>query len=323
MPSPRAQDGRAAGHDPRIYVSETGLQRLRRRGDALPGAGRAPAWSTLQGQRAARLRGRGLAFEELRAWQPGDEARDIDWRVTARRRSPYVRIYAEERNRPVLLLVDQRMGMFFGSVLNTKSVAAAEAAALLAWQGVAAGDRIGGIVFGDAGRQELRPHCSERAVLALLHRLAASNQALHAALPAGDPQATLRSPLQAAARIARHDHLVVIISDCDGFTEDMVPLLAGLARHNDLVLMLVEDPLLVTPPPGLRLRLSDGRSSRRVDLARAGTREALQLRLEASRERILDLEHVLQVPVLGLDPSRPTAGQLGQRAPRRPPAGSA
>ena len=91
---------------------------------------RQPVHSLLAGRHASRLRGRGLAFEELRHYRQGDDVRTIDWKATARLRSPHVRVYNEERERPVLLVVDQRRPMFFGSRRAMKSVAAAEVAAL-------------------------------------------------------------------------------------------------------------------------------------------------------------------------------------------------
>ena len=91
---------------------------------------RQPVSSLLAGRHASRLRGRGLAFEELRHYNQGDDVRTIDWKATARLRSPQVRVYSEERERPVLLVVDQRRPMFFGSRRAMKSVAAAEITAL-------------------------------------------------------------------------------------------------------------------------------------------------------------------------------------------------
>ena len=89
---------------------------------------RQPVHSLLAGRHASRLRGRGLAFEELRPYLPGDDIRTMDWHVTARTGKPHVRVYTEEKDRPVLLVVDQRQNMFFGSKRAMKSVAAAEAA---------------------------------------------------------------------------------------------------------------------------------------------------------------------------------------------------
>ena len=105
--------------------------------------------SLLTGRHASRLRGRGLDFEEVRAYLPGDDVRTIDWRVTARTGVPHTRVYTEERDRPALLVVDQRLAMFFGTRLNLKSVTAAEAAALAAWRVFLSGDRVGAVVFDD------------------------------------------------------------------------------------------------------------------------------------------------------------------------------
>ena len=91
---------------------------------------RQPVHSVLAGRHASRMRGRGLNFEEIRGYLPGDDIRTIDWKVTARTREPHVRVYTEERDRPVWLLVNQRQSMFFGSRERMKSVTAAEAAAV-------------------------------------------------------------------------------------------------------------------------------------------------------------------------------------------------
>ncbi|HEY6412155.1 MAG TPA: DUF58 domain-containing protein [Edaphobacter sp.] len=101
-----------------------------------------PVHSLLFGRRASHVRGRGLDFEELRNYVAGDDVRSIDWRVTARMQKPYVRVYSEERDRPTMLVVDQRINMFFRSRRSMKSVVAAEAAALAAWRVSQQGDRI-------------------------------------------------------------------------------------------------------------------------------------------------------------------------------------
>src|SRR5580765_590341 len=102
------------------------------------------------GSRLSRQRGRGVDFAEVRLYQPGDDVRSIDWRVTARKAKPHTKVYREERERPTLIVVDQSRAMFFGSRVRMKSVAAAECAALLAWHSVDAGDRVGGLVYDDA-----------------------------------------------------------------------------------------------------------------------------------------------------------------------------
>ena len=116
--------------DARIHVSLAHLRGLQGAARGLSFLPRQPSASVLNGRHASRLRGRGLNFEEMRDYLPGDDIRSIDWKATARTGSPHVRVFTEERDRPALLVVDQRMSMFYGSVLNMKSVTAAEAAAI-------------------------------------------------------------------------------------------------------------------------------------------------------------------------------------------------
>ena len=137
-----------------------------------------PIHSLLAGRHASRLRGRGLEFEELRRYYQGDDVRAIDWRATARLGEPQLGVYTEERDRQVLLLVDQRLGMFFGSRLAMKSVAAAEAAALAAWRVTSLGDRIGGIVFSDNGMDQIHPRARQAAIGPLFEAIVRRNGAL-------------------------------------------------------------------------------------------------------------------------------------------------
>ena len=133
----------ATGFDPRVRVDVAHLRNLAGPAKGLRFLPRQHARSVLNGRHASRLRGRGLNFEELRGYLPGDDVRAIDWKVTARMGEPYVRVYTEERDRPALIVVDQRMSMFFGSRLNMKSVTAAEAATVAAFAILEQGDRVG------------------------------------------------------------------------------------------------------------------------------------------------------------------------------------
>jgi uncharacterized protein (DUF58 family) len=111
-----------------VYASLDALVRLQFEARGFSLLPRQPVHSLLSGRHASRLRGRGLIFEELRNYRPGDDIRSMDWRATARLRKPHVRVYSEERERPVLFVVDQRTNMFFGSARTTKATAAAELA---------------------------------------------------------------------------------------------------------------------------------------------------------------------------------------------------
>ena len=154
--------------DPRIHVTLAQLRGLEGPARGLSFLPQQASASVLNGRHASRLRGRGLNFEEMRHYLPGDDIRSIDWKATARTGTPHVRVFTEERDRPALLVVDQRMAMFFGSKLNPKSVTAAEAAAIAAFRILDAGDRVGGIVFNDTDLLEFVPKRSRRTVYALL-----------------------------------------------------------------------------------------------------------------------------------------------------------
>jgi uncharacterized protein (DUF58 family) len=127
--------------------------------------------SSVTGGYGSRFRGRGLEFQEVRAYQAGDDIRNMDWRVTARTGKPHTKIFEEEREKPVFLVVDNSASMHFGSRVTFKSVVAAKAAAILAWSAAANHDRVGGIVYSDSSFNELRPQGGSRGVLRLLKQI--------------------------------------------------------------------------------------------------------------------------------------------------------
>ena len=124
------------------------------------------------GLRLSKHKGRGVDFAEVRLYQPGDDIRSIDWRVTARKNVPHTKVFREERERPALLFVDQSQHMFFGSQQRLKSVAAAELAARIAWQITATGDRVGGMVLDNLGHHMFRPFRTVRATGRMLQQVA-------------------------------------------------------------------------------------------------------------------------------------------------------
>ncbi len=218
---------------------------------------RQPVSSLLSGRHASRLRGRGLMFEELRDYRPGDDIRAMDWKATARLRKPYVRVYSEERERPVLVVVDQRSTMFFGSARTTKATAAAEVAALAAWRTIDAGDRIGAIIFGDEEIVEIKPQRSRKNVLRICHELTRLNSSLSAESQSAD-STTLNDALRRAVNVARHDHLVVLITDYHGDDVETRKLATRLVVHNDVIAVLVYDPLGASFPTAINMDATDG-----------------------------------------------------------------
>ena len=268
-----------------------------------------PSRSVLNGRHTSRLRGRGLNFEEMRDYLPGDDIRSIDWKATARTGKPHVRVFTEERDRPALLVVDQRMSMFYGTVLNMKSITAAEAAALTAHAILAAGDRVGGLVFDDENMVELKPRRSHQSVNLLLNKICEFNNALNAARMINEPMPFNRV-LQATLRLATHDNLIIVFSDFDGIDDDTHKLLAALARNNDLILTLVSDPSAESVALDGRLVASDGNLQVDLDFTNRATRAAVAEYSGDRLERIRAWQDDLAIAVLPLSSGEETPIQV-------------
>lgn len=297
-----------ASADPRISVDLGHLQRLQGPSRRLSFLPRQPARSILNGRHASKLKGRGLNFEELRHYTQGDDIRTIDWKVTARARSPYVRVYTEERDRAAMLLVDQRMSMFFGSVRNMKSVTAAEAAAIAAHRIRAQGDRVGGIVFTDDALVEHRPKASPRALHRFLGSVAAANGALNAARRP-ESRMALTQPLAATARIVRSGGLVMVFSDFDAWETQTEQILAQIARRNDVILVSVRDPVFEQLPEDARLVVSDGVMQAQVG-GTGEARAALQAFDETRLAAMTGFCDRYGIPILPLSTAEETLPQL-------------
>ena len=306
--------------EPGVYVTLEELTVLQYKARGFSFLPRQPVHSILAGRHASRMRGRGLNFEEIRGYLPGDDPRTIDWKVTARTREPHVRVYTEERDRPALVVVDQRIGMFFGSVAAMKSVVAAQVAALGAWRVFHSGDRIGALLFNDTHVAEFRPHRSRRAVLRILGTLVEMNRELRADLNVQPDPGMLNRALDGARKLAKHDYLVVVISDFDGLDGETRRLMALLARHNDVIAVPVSDPLSKELPERGRLVVSDGALQLELDTAKGGVRRKLLEMSERRLNSVMTWWEELRIPVAPLSTQRDPVDQirelLGQARPR-------
>ncbi len=296
--------------DPRIYTDLKHLQQLEGDARGLSFLPRQPARSILNGQHASKLRGRGLNFEELRSYLPGDDIRAIDWKATARKQEPHVRVYTEERDRPALLIVDQRQSMFFGTLHCMKSVTAAEIAAATAFMILKKGDRIGGIVFDDTDISEFKPQRSRHALYSLLKGIEEKNLALKADTPPAECPMPLNTPLRAASRIARHDHLLIIVSDFDGVNDETLQHITNMARGNDICLMLVHDPWSMNMPKGLNIVASDGQLQVALDTTTEQSWKRLSRAARNRLEHIIGWQRSIGVPVFPITSGEPTIPQL-------------
>jgi uncharacterized protein (DUF58 family) len=206
--------------------------------------------SLQSGAYVSRFKGRGMEFDEARLYQPGDDIRSIDWRVTARSGKPHTKLFREERERPVFISVDNRLAMHFATRGVFKSVLAAKLAGLLAWAAEYHGDRIGGQLFSEHECRELKPQNGRHAVLRFLNVLVKPQNPI-------DMGFSLDQVLARLNQHARPGSLVYIISDFRGINDQAETHIAKLSQHCEVVLIFIYDPLESSLPNKGRYRFTD------------------------------------------------------------------
>ena len=258
---------------------------------------RTRALSTLAGPNKSNFRGRGIDFEEVRSYQPGDDIRTIDWRVTARTGSAHTKLFREERERPVMVIVDQRSSMFFGSSHCFKSVLAAQLASLFAWSALNGGDRVGGLVFNDHEHQEIRPRRSRKTVLALLSQITHYNSSLPANT-AGD-QDSFANTLSNLRRIARPGSSLFLVSDFRGASQGRArEHLFELAKHTEMTAVSCADPMEFELPRAGTYAVTNGHERSELHTGDRDLRQRYQQRLEQQHALLSNDLLRLGVPLL-------------------------
>jgi len=239
------------------------------------------------GAYVSHFKGRGMEFDESRPYQPGDDPRNIDWRVTARSNGAYTKLFREERERPVLVMVDIRSNMHFATQGCFKSVNASRAAALIAWAAHHRGDRLGGIIFGDTSHRELKPRLGRQSALHYVHELVSHPDWKTTVQAEGtSKEEPFRQAMAAMRRVTRPGSLVVIVSDFQGFTKMSQSYLAGIARHNEVLAVCVSDPLeRELPPPG-RYRLVSADAEMAIDTYARTARQDYKKEFDERRETL-------------------------------------
>lgn len=296
--------------EPPVYVPLAELMALEGAAAGLQFSAARRLASVLAGQHGSRLRGRGLDFAELRRYVPGDDLRQLDARASLRLGKAFVRSYTEERDRPVMLAVDQRMDMYFGSVRAFKCAVAARLAALSAWTAYRHGDRVGGVVLADTGLTTLRPLRSRAQVQALLAAVARENAALSARRPARDATGRLNEALAWLAAHAPHDGLICVISDFAGADDETLRRLRQLSAHNDVIAMLVSDPLARALPDRGRVWVSQGEAQVELPLGRASVRTPLADTAARRLDAVAQWLRRAQVPLLPFTTAEAPLAQL-------------
>lgn len=240
----------------------------------------------LAGEVRSRRPGEGTDFETSRLYQAGDDIRRVDWRVTARRGTPYTKVFNAEHGRAVIFVVDLGASMAFGTRCLFKRVLAARAAALLAWVAVVRGDRVGAVIAAASGAAVLEPRGGAAAVMALARALA---RAEVAAAPEDLPPGSLGGALRPAARLARAGSSVVILSDFRGLDPRARQRIRGLGRRARLTLGYVFDPAEIELPGPERFRFSDGTDTFTLRGDAQADRDRLRRRAEQHRASLSSL----------------------------------
>lgn len=245
--------------------------------------------SLFAGEYRSVFRGQGMEFAEVRAYEPGDDFRAIDWNVSARLASPYVKTFTEERELTLMLVVDQSGSTRFGEPV-TKGALAIEIGAVLALAAAHHNDRVGALLFADEVERVIPPAKGRRHALRVIRDLVAF-------APEGR-HTNLGASLSYASRLLRHRAIVAVLSDflADGWEK---PLRRLAARH-EVVAIVIEDPRELELPESGWVEMVDAESGQRV-LVDTGSRDvrerlrALAERRRADRGRLLRAAGVDQI----------------------------
>ena len=288
-----------------IHLSADELIALRPRCHALRLPMRQPAASALAGAYRSRFRGRGVDFLESRNYQPGDDIRNMDWRVTARTGQPHIKLFQEERQRPVMMMLDYNPGMFFASQGRFKSVVASQAAALLAWSALNNGDRVGGLII-NHGHTEIADKVGKKGILALLHAIEKHSdpheylQAQSLATSQLRHSERFSEGLRRLVRLSRPGSLVFIFSDFYQLDQAAIKQLSLLKQHCDCVLIRLSDPLETTPPPANRYAVSNGIEQAVINTANQQQAEHYQQWFGSHQQQLREVARKLAMPLINL-----------------------
>ncbi|HEX5637827.1 MAG TPA: DUF58 domain-containing protein [Gammaproteobacteria bacterium] len=270
-----------------ITISAASLIALHREAHKLPLRSR-KINAQISGNYLSAFKGRGMEFDEARLYQPGDDIRAIDWRLTARSGKTHTKLYREERERPVLLWVDYRQPMFFGTQNCYKSVIAARAAALLAWSSAQHGDRLGGLIFSEQDHIEMRPQRGQAATLHFIQQLAQHSAWQQQAQKNTQQDATLQAShaLNRLRSVAKPGSMIFMISDFRHIGTQHQGIFAQLAKHNDLALLFVSDPMEAQLPGNGIFRFSNGDKEVSLNTRDRNTRHSYQQRFDTHRDNL-------------------------------------
>ncbi|WP_325893523.1 DUF58 domain-containing protein [Grimontia sp. NTOU-MAR1] len=269
-------------------------------------------WSQLSGQHTSRNKGRGMNFSEVRPYQPGDDIRTIDWRVTARTGKAHTKLFTEEREQPVMLMIDLSASMKFGSQLMLKSVQAAHFASLLSWLAMSQKDRIGAVIYNGITLRECKPTARQQGPLRLIHVLMEAHAEMLQTNTAGNSNQAWQAALRHLHHLCPKGSEIVIISDFYALSAHDKRRLSQLRQHNRIQFVRVHDPLEQgqTEFKGQEL-VADHTATAWLDFSSRKTRDGLARQFQHQQQFIADMARSLAIPLYSLNAAQPLLQQLG------------
>ena len=292
-----------------IYVSLEELVKFRYFAKGFSFLPTQPVHSILSGRQSSKMRGRGMDFSEMKQFVQGDDTRNIDWKATRRTGKTYIRVFEEERDRRVWIVISQRNSMFFGTTERMKSVAAAHLMALASYRVLDSGDRVGAIVYNDTEMKFFKAQRSKQGLMQIFEELVQQNRALDKN-QIKDDNTQINKALKHISAVAKHDDLIFIIGDGRGADEESVKHVTSLNIHNDVIYAFVYDPMEEALPSGASLFLSDGQKAMDVDNADSRFRQRFAKILKDRQEKLKNLSRKQAIAVLNISTARPVLDQV-------------
>jgi len=305
-----------------VYISMSELIGLQASHAKLDLTGQRKSLATMSGMHRSSFRGRGIDFDEVRQYAPGDDIRHIDWRVTARTGKTHTKLYHEERERPVYLVIDQRQSMFFGTKDAFKSVVAARTAAYLAWAARDHGDRVGGFLFNDTEVLKVRPKEGKRGIQQFFRTLIQFNQTLPAReTKASQSSSSIRAAIEGLQQVVKPGSLVFVISDFHGFDDIALQHLALIAKHSDMIAAHISDPMEQRLPATGSYGFTDGTRNIKLNTGNRELRKRFRTRYIEQHIRIKEQLTRIGVPTIDINTgqsiSTALAESLGMKSRKR------
>ncbi|MFT6791803.1 MAG: hypothetical protein ACJA04_001016 [Cellvibrionaceae bacterium] len=319
-PRPNSIQNSASGNNAHFepqgaYTSLSQLQQLRYLAKPLSQLGNFAKPQSQAGNHRSQSLSRGMEFEEVRVYQPGDDVRSIDWRVTARTQLTHTKRYRDEKEKPVITLVDQRSTLFFGSQQCFKSVYACYLAALINWSTLKRGDRAGGMVIGTRGIDEARASKSHQAINRWLQLLVDCNRQLSS--ETHHPEPKLVSALEQLFHTVRKGAEIVMITDGYDLDADAQAWLFRLRRHNQVSLYCLFDPLEKKFPNLGEIAISDGRQKTSLTVDKSSSTAYQQL-FTQRRQLLVDLSQKVGIQLTEVDITQSLTDALLKKQPLQP-----